>query len=148
MAKPTIKRRKARGRSTQPGAGKRGQVSSPPAAAQEQTATAREIIVAQLVELTEPIMEQYGQAAFDEVMTRMEATREAFSEEVNTLFTEMVHQSREEHERLKAMLVQDEAVEEEDPIEEGPEGEMSEIEKRLERSDQPKGSNSTSTVND
>ena len=148
MAKPTIKRRKTKGKATRTGAGKRGQASDPVVEAQEQTATTREIIAGKLIELTEPIMEQYGQAAFDEVMTRMEATREEFSQEVNTLFTEMVHQSREEHERLKAMLVQDEAVEEEDPIEEGPEGEMSEIEKRLERSDQPKGSNSTSTVND
>lgn len=148
MAEPTTKRRKARGKSTRPKAGERGKASVPAVEGTEQTPTSRGIIVRRLVELTEPIMEQYGQAAFDEVMTRMEATIQDFTQEVRTLFTEMVHQSREEHERLKAMLVQDEAVEEGDVIEEEQDTEMSEFEKRLENMDQPNESKSTSATKD
>ncbi|MCH7859959.1 MAG: hypothetical protein IID14_09740 [Candidatus Marinimicrobia bacterium] len=149
MVRPIIKRRAAKGKSTRPGAGKRGTASDPAVELKEQPVTTREIMVRRLVVLTEPIMEQYGQAAFDEVMTRMETTLGDFSEEVSTLFTEMVHQSREEHERLKAMLVQDEAVEAADTTEEGQEdAEMSEFEKRLARTGQASESNSASATND
>ncbi len=148
MVDSTIKRRRARGKSTRSRAGQRGKASRPAAGGAEQTSAAREVIVRRLVELTEPIMEQYGQAAFDELLTRMEAAIQDFSQEVRTLFTELVHQSREEHERLKAMLVQDEVVEGEDLIEEEQDTEMSEFEKRLERMEQPGESKSTSATTD
>lgn len=148
MADPTIKRRRARGRSTRSRAGERGKASDLPVAETEQASPTRGILVRKMVELTEPIMEQYGEAAFDEVMTRMEATIQEFTQEVRTLFSEMVQQSREEHERLKAMLVQDEAVEEGDLIEEEQDAEMSEFEKRLERMEQSNESKSTSATKD
>lgn len=157
MVDSTIKRRKAKGKSTRARAGKRGKASKPAAGGTEQPGTAREILVQRLTELTEPIMEKYGQSAFDELMTRMEAAIQEYTQEVRTLFTEMVHQSREEHLRLKAILDQDKAVEEQDKIEkeeevdvieEGEGNDMSEYEKRLERMDQPDESQSTSKADD
>ena len=102
--------------------------------------TNREVVLQKLEQLTSPILEKYGVPAFDELVIRLEGTVKEFTEEVNTLFDEMVVQAREDHERMKSLLGEGEN---EEPGEGGEEtedeGGMSEIEKRLERMDKEAG---------
>ncbi len=93
----------------------------------------QEVIRQKLEELTAPILDKYGVPAFDELMNRLETTVKEFTEEVNTLFSEMVNRSREDHERLKSLLTEDEGDEGERDEKPDNDEEMSEFEKRLER---------------
>jgi hypothetical protein len=107
------------------------------AGSKNQPETNREVVFQKLDELTSPILEKYGVPAFDELVNRLEGTVKEFTEEVSTLFDEMVVQAREDHERMKSLLVEGEndeqSGEDEDNLvnEEG----MSEYEKRLENMD-------------
>ncbi len=96
----------------------------------------QEQIQKKLVKLSAPILEQYGQIAFEELIKRLETTIQEFNAEVGTLFTEMVDQSKEDYGRLKSLMEQSE-----EPVEEPDSGriddtEMSDFEKRLEEMDQ------------
>ena len=68
----------------------------------------REQIQKKLIKLTAPILEQYGQIAFEELISRLETTIQEFNTEVGTLFTEMVDQSKEDFGRLKSLMEQEE----------------------------------------
>ncbi|UCH62620.1 MAG: hypothetical protein JSU77_12630 [Fidelibacterota bacterium] len=92
----------------------------------------QEVIRQKLEELTAPILEKYGIPAFDEIMNRLETTVKEFTEEVNTLFSEMVIRSREDHERMKSLLTDDEGDEGGHDEKTENNVEMSEFEKRLE----------------
>jgi len=96
----------------------------------------REIVYQKLEELTAPVLEKYGVTAFDELMNRLENTIKEFTDEVNTLFTAMVSRSREDHERLKSLLTEEECEEEEQELELENEENMSAFEKKLERMEQ------------
>ncbi len=102
----------------------------------------QEIIRQKLEELTAPILDKYGIPAFDEVMNRLETTVKEFTGEVNTLFSEMVDRSREDHERMKSLLTEedDNEGEQEEKLEN--DQEISEFEKRLERMDKENASKS------
>ena len=100
----------------------------------------QEVIRKKLEELTSPILDKYGVLAFDEVMKRLETTVKEFTEEVSTLFDEMVSRSREDHERMKSLLTEDEGNELQPEEELENEEDMSEVEKRLEHREQKKAS--------
>lgn len=100
----------------------------------------REVIRKRLEELTAPILDKYGMPAFDEVINRLEATVKEFTEEVNTLFDEMVSRLRENHERVKSLLAEEEGNELQPEEELENEEEMNEFEKRLERVEKKKAS--------
>ena len=100
----------------------------------------QEVIRKKLEELTSPILDKYGVLAFDEVMKRLETTVKEFTEEVSTLFDEMVSRSREDHERMKSLLTEDEGNELQPAEELENEENMSEFEKRLEHTEQKKAS--------
>ena len=102
----------------------------------------REVIRQKLEELTAPILDKYGIPAFDEVMKRLETTVKEFTEEVNTLFSEMVNRSREDHERMKSLLTEEDGNEGEQDEKLENEKEISEFEKRLERMDKENTSKS------
>ena len=102
----------------------------------------REVIRQKLEELTAPILDKYGMPAFDEVMNRLETTVKEFTEEVNTLFSEMVNRSREDHERMKSLLTEEECDEGEQVEKLENDKEISEFEKRLERMDKENASKS------
>ncbi|UCH09640.1 MAG: hypothetical protein JSU61_10500 [Fidelibacterota bacterium] len=107
------------------------------AGAKSEPQTNREVVFQRLEELTAPILDKYGVPAFDELVTRLEGTVKEFTEEVNTLFDEMVVQAREDHERMKSLLVEggDEECSEGETEELVNEEGMSELEKRLEKMD-------------
>ncbi|MBA7661146.1 hypothetical protein ES703_69158 [subsurface metagenome] len=117
------------------GARAKGRSNKPASKAEEtlQPLNNQEVIRQKLEELTAPILDKYGVPAFDEVMNRLETTVKEFTEEVNTLFSEMVDRSREDHERLKSLLTEDEGDEGEQDEKPENDEEMSEFEKRLER---------------
>lgn len=98
----------------------------------------REQIQKKLIKLTAPILDQYGQVAFEELISRLETTIQEFNTEVGTLFTEMVDQSKEDFGRLKSLLEQGEEPEAEAETDGLDLSEMSEYEKRLEEMDQEK----------
>ena len=98
----------------------------------------REQIQKKLIKLTAPILDQYGQIAFEELISRLETTIQEFNAEVGTLFTEMVDQSKEDFGRLKSLMEQGEEPETEAETGELDLSEMSEYEKRLEAMDQEK----------
>lgn len=100
----------------------------------------QEVIRKKLEELTSPILDKYGVLAFDEVMKRLETTVKEFTEEVSTLFDEMVSRSREDHERMKSLLTEEEGNDAEPEEELENEEDMSEFEKRLEHREQKKAS--------
>jgi len=100
----------------------------------------QEVIRKKLEELTSPILDKYGVLAFDEVMKRLETTVKEFTEEVSTLFDEMISRSREDHERMKSLLTEDEGNELQPAEELENEEDMSEFEKRLEHTEQKKAS--------
>ncbi len=102
----------------------------------------QEVIRKKLEELTAPILDKYGVPAFDEIMNRLETTVKEFTEEVNTLFSEMVNRSREDHERLKSLLTEDEGDEGEQDEKPENDEEISEFEKRLERMEKQNSSKS------
>lgn len=98
----------------------------------------QEQIQKKLIKLTAPILEQYGQVAFEELINRLETTIQEFNAEVGTLFTEMVDQSKEDFGRLKSLMEQGEEPVAEPDAGRMDEPEMSEFEKRLEAMDQDK----------
>jgi hypothetical protein len=102
----------------------------------------REVIRQKLEELTAPILDKYGMPAFDEVMNRLETTVKEFTEEVNTLFSEMVNRSKDDHERMKSLLTEEECDEGEQDEKLENDKEISEFEKRLERMDKENASKS------
>ncbi len=105
----------------------------------------RGIVYQKLEEQTAPILEKYGVPAFDELLNRLESTIKEFNEEVGSLFTEMVDQSREEHERMKSLLAEEgcEEGEQEEKLENVEN--MSEFEKKLERMEEVKASEANAT---
>lgn len=123
------------------GSGARGQTrkTAPTGAQAPQPKNNREIAYQKLEELTAPILEKYGVPAFDELMNRLESVIKDFTAEVSTLFKEMVNRSREDHERLKSLLVEEEGAEEQQEELEN-EAKMSEFEKRLEQMEKKKAS--------
>ncbi len=100
--------------------------------------TNQDVVRERLQKLSLPILERYGESAFDELLTRLEMTIEEFTTEFETLFTEMIDQSKDDYRRLQNLLAPDEspaAVEEEgQPDSEA--AEMSEFERRREELDQ------------
>ena len=96
----------------------------------------QEIIQKKLIKLSAPILEQYGQIAFEELINRLETTIQEFNEEVGTLFTGMVDQSKEAYGRLKSLMDQKEAPEEEPEPGVVEDAGLSEFEKRLEAMEQ------------
>ncbi|MBA7565018.1 hypothetical protein ES708_06688 [subsurface metagenome] len=82
--------------------------------------------------MTSPVLEKYGIPALDELFSRIDMAMNEFKEEVDSLFTEMVDQAKEDHGRLKSLLGKDEKAEEEPSEEVEPAPELSEIERRLE----------------
>ena len=117
--------KKTRGRGLSNKAARKVKESLPPK-------TNQEIMDQRLRELSTPVLEKYGVPAFDELMVRLETTIKDFNTEVTTLFDEMVHQSREDHERLKSMLAPNSAVKEGQAEELENQASMSEYELRLE----------------
>ena len=98
----------------------------------------QEQIQKKLIKLSAPILEQYGQIAFEELINRLETTIQEFNAEVGTLFTELVDQSKEAYGRLKSLMDQKEAPEEEPEPGVVDDAELSEFEKRLEAMEQGK----------
>ena len=66
--------------------------------------TNRDILMGKLDALTSPVMDRYGVTAFDELAARLGATIKAFSDELGGLFSRMVSQSQDEHDRLKSLM--------------------------------------------
>lgn len=122
-------------------AGAKSKTGGKKGAASKEPKTNREVAFDKLQMLTSPILEKYGVAAFDELVSRLENTVKEYTEEVDALFKEMVSQSREDHERMKTLLTgqEPEETEEEETAEETEEA-MSEYEKRLERMEKEKSS--------
>ncbi len=102
----------------------------------------QEQIQKKLIKLSAPILEQYGQVAFEELINRLETTIQEFNAEVGTLFTEMVDQSKEDYGRLKSLMDQGEEPVAEPETGRMDESEMSEYERRLETMDQGKSESS------
>lgn len=92
----------------------------------------QELLKDSVTEMTSPVLEKYGIPALDELFSRIDMAMNEFKEEVDSLFTEMVDQAREDHGRLKSLLGKDEIAEEEPSEEMEPAPELSEIERRLE----------------
>jgi len=92
----------------------------------------KELLNDSVTEMASPVLEKYGIPALDELFLRIDVAINEFKEEVDSLFTEMVDQSREDHGRLKSLLGKDEQAEEEPSEEVAPAPELSEIERRLE----------------
>lgn len=90
------------------------------------------VVYKKLKELINPVMDNFGLAATEEVVGRMEATIIEFNNEVASLFTELVGQSKENHAHLKSLLTQEEGSETEPELDEAAFEGMSDIEKRLE----------------
>ncbi len=90
------------------------------------------VIYKKLKELLNPVMDNYGEAALEELVKRLEVTVTDFNAEVSSLFTEMVGQSKENHAHLKSLLTHDEDAEEETELDTEPVEGMSDIERRLE----------------
>ncbi len=90
------------------------------------------VIYKKLKELLNPVMDNFGLAATEEMVGRMEVTIGEFNNEVASLFTEMVGQSKENHAHLKSLLTQEEDSEPETELDEAALEGMSDIEKRLE----------------
>lgn len=103
----------------------------------------QEQIQKKLIKLSAPILEQYGQVAFEELINRLETTIQEFNAEVGTLFTEMVDQSKEDYGRLKSLIDQGEEPVAEPETGRMDESEMSEYEKRLEAMEQGKSESSS-----
>ena len=98
----------------------------------------QEIIQKKLTKLTSAILEQFGQIAFEELISRLETTIQEFNEEVKSLFTEMVDQSKDDLGRLKSLMVQGEEDEDETEPDVADEAGLSEFERRLEAMDKEK----------
>ncbi len=102
----------------------------------------QEQIQKKLIKLSAPILEQYGQIAFEELINRLETTIQEFNAEVGTLFIELVDQSKEDYGRLKSLMEQGEEPEAEPETGRIDESELSEFERRLEAMDQGKSESS------
>lgn len=103
----------------------------------------QELIQKKLIKLSAPILEQYGQIAFEELINRLETTIQEFNAEVGTLFNEMVDQSKEDYGRLKSLMEQGEEPEAEPETGRmDEESEMSDFERRLEAMEQGKSESS------
>ena len=98
-----------------------------------------------LEELTLPVLEKYGQPAFDELHSWLERVVNEFTDEVQTLFDDLVGQAKSDHDRLIGLLRRDaneptEETADAVPVEE--EVPMSDYERKLESQDSVKGSDS------
>ncbi len=100
----------------------------------------QEIIQKKLNKLTSPILDQFGQIAFEELISRLETTIQEFNEEVKSLFTEMVDQSKDDLGRLKSLMVQGEESDDESEPDVADEAGLSEFERRLEAMEKDKSS--------
>jgi hypothetical protein len=106
----------------------------------------REYVNQKLVQLMKPVLDQYGISAFNELAGRIETTIREFSSEVDSLFSRMVDQSREDYEKMKSLLEPQAATDEEcDEKEKEKDSEtseqMSDLERRLEEKEKKKNSN-------
>lgn len=121
--------------------GKAGTKGANKNSADETSQTNHDVVRERLQELSMPILERYGKSAFDELLTRLETTIEEFTNEFETLFNEMIDQSRDDYRRLQSLLTPDDTT---DAVEEAPQpeatamDEMSEFERRLEEMEQDK----------
>ncbi|MFC1480708.1 hypothetical protein ACFL6E_00480 [Candidatus Neomarinimicrobiota bacterium] len=102
--------------------------------------TNHDVVRERLQKLSLPILDRYGESAFDELLARLETTIEEFTGEFETLFTEMIDQSRDDYRRLQNLLAPDESVEAVDEEEKADTSgdEMSEFERKLEEMEQEK----------
>ncbi len=121
------------------GRGRAGKELSQEEESNRQTSN-QEIIQKKLTKLTSAILEQFGQIAFEELIGRLETTIQEFNEEVKSLFTEMVDQSKDDLGRLKSLMVQGEEDEDEPEPDVTDEAGLSEFERRLEAMDKDKSS--------
>ena len=127
--KRTRKSTTTRGKGTN-GSAKAGADKDAPSIVEKNRAT----VTNKLEELTLPILEKYGQPAFEELMSRLDTTLTEFSDEVSHLFTDMVSQAKDEHERLRGLLEREDGKEGDEnsrPVLPGEEN-MSEFERRIE----------------
>ncbi len=93
----------------------------------------RALVIRRIEELTLPILEKYGEAAFEEILGRLNQVIDEYTAEVQHLFTGLVEQAKEDHGRLRGLLDRDEGGTETAEAEAPPEDrDMSEIERRLE----------------
>ncbi len=136
MAKRAVSRKKTVNKpSDAKGRGRTGKEFSQEEEAQRQESN-REIIHKKLVKLTSQILDQYGQIAFEEIISRLESVIQEFNEEVQSLFTEMKDQSEDDLGRLKSLMVQGEEPEKEPEADLPEMPGMSEFERRLEAMEQ------------
>lgn len=101
--------------------------------------TNHDVVRERLQELSMPILDKYGESAFDELLARLETTIEEFTTEFETLFSEMIDQSRDDYRRLQSLLTPDDATDasDESPKPETPAmDEMSDFERKLEEMEQ------------
>lgn len=93
----------------------------------------RALVIRRIEELTLPILEKYGEPAFEEILGRLNRVIDEYTAEVQHLFTGLVDQAKEDHGRLRGLLDRDEGGTETAEAEAPPEDrDMSEIERRLE----------------
>jgi len=132
MAKRTVSRKKSGDKpSDTKGRGRSAKDFSQEEEASRQESN-REIIQKKLIKLTSPILDQYGQIAFEELISRLETVIQEYNEEVQSLFTEMKDQSKDDMGRLKSLMVQEEEPEAEAEADQPDLSGMSEFERRLE----------------
>ena len=95
-----------------------------------------------LEELTLPILEKFGQPAFDELHSRLEVVIQEYTVEVQGLFNDLVGQAKLDHERLVGLLKRDESDSDDDSADAAvpDDANMSDIERRLEGLEPPDAS--------
>jgi hypothetical protein len=120
--------------------GKTGTKSAKKSSEDKKTLTNHDVVRERLQKLSLPVLERYGESAFDELLARLETTIEEFTTEFETLFTEMIDQSRDDYRRLQNLLAPEEnteAVDEEAQPDSSMDN-MSEFERKLEEMEQDK----------
>ena len=109
--------------------------------AKNSVAVNRAKVSKRLAELTLPVLEKYGQPAFDELHSRLERVVREFTDEVQALFNDLVGQAKVDHDRLMGLLKRDASESEGETA--GPaapeDAAMSEYERKLEGFDQAEG---------
>lgn len=97
----------------------------------------RALVLSRIEELTLPILDKYGELAFEEILGRLNQVIEEYTLEVQHLFTGLVDQAREDHGRLRGLLDRDAGESETDESAPAPteDKNMSEFERRLESDD-------------
>ena len=137
MAERSTSRRSARGGKKSSDNGKNAKTPEPENSVEMNRAKVR----LRLEELTLPILEKFGQPAFDELHSRLEVVIREYTIEVEGLFSDLVGQAKLEHERLMGLLKRDETEgdgDSPDPVLADDE-DLSDIERRLEGMDQKEG---------